>query len=677
MNIEPLYKLKERLNTSAVAGISLMPEDFRLKQAIDQVEPLSKAVPIFGKIYQGALHILEVPEEQRANALLDELALVDAVLVTQASAGMDGELSAISSEIKETIITTAPYSKAAPILEALTTSGSGHYSLVIDSYRESPEIFRDFRLRSALVDGLGAGYSVLADEIEQWLSKEDESMLPLLKRGFLPDGKSEMVRRVRVIENIAKEKENSWYLTMLDTAKKEVRETLIYALRHEKENEELLFNLVKTEKGKNKKAAIWALSYMESEKIYQYFRDQLQCKKDSSDAFLATQKKAGTFWEDGYFYLTKSEQVSNIVAENINQWLDFLEKQAAGGNVLVDMEARIRIRKMFTAMVGKTSDAMLAVYKRLAGAKIFDELKNAEGKNSRFSLPYVYRGNESYPVKYIDRMLSKSILFTKSPKLYQLAQELYQEYGEAFLSSALLAALLSKEGEEVFSEFSFYLVQDGEKENAEKKAGRLAIMEAFSYMRYDEEQDAYILADRFQEPHLEKEFIVKEKIYGKFDLRWIELLTDNKIKKDGDFTLKEGLRSDFDTGYYSDAIASWDSVLERMVCPKDERNCALLGKYFYNRALYGGKGRFSDCFRVMKKCHMTFELEDLIHHVKQMGKKSYWDFERLMISIPMTVEKKKEALEEIKKMMERKEVTFNGRAISLEELENRISSGCE
>lgn len=79
----------------------------------------------------------------------------------------------------------------------------------------------------------------------------------------------------------------------------------------------------------------------------------------------------------------------------------------------------------------------------------------------------------------------------------------------------------------------------------------------------------------------------------------------------------------------------------------------------------------------MKKCHMTFELEDLIHHVKQMGKKSYWDFERLMISIPMTVEKKKEALEEIKKMMERKEVTFNGRAISLEELENRISSGCE
>ena len=60
MNIEPLYKLKERLNTSAVAGISLMSEDFRLKQAIDQMEPLSKAVPIFGKIYLGALHILEV-----------------------------------------------------------------------------------------------------------------------------------------------------------------------------------------------------------------------------------------------------------------------------------------------------------------------------------------------------------------------------------------------------------------------------------------------------------------------------------------------------------------------------------------------------------------------------------------------------------------------------------------
>ena len=467
---------------------------------------------------------------------------------------------------------------------------------------------------------------------------------------------------------------------MLDTAKKEIRETLIYALRHEKKNEELLLNLVKTEKGKNKKAAIWALSYMESEKIYQYFGEQLGYGKDNSNTFAVLQKRTKSLWEDGYFSLSKSEQISNLVAESINQYLDFLEKREESGNVLIEIDTRMQIRRMFTAMIGKTSDAMIAVYKRLAATKVFDKLKNAEGKNSRFTLPCMYqhsgiRGTgESDCIKYVDQMLSKSILFTKSPKLYQLAQELYQEYGEAFLISALSAALLSKEGEEVFLEFSSYLVQDKQKESAEKKAGRLAIMETFSFLRYDEEQDEYILADLFQEPYLERWFAVEEKIYGKFDLRWLELLTDNKIKKDGSFTLKQ--RSDFDTGYYHDAAASWDSVLERLVCPKDEKNCALLGEYFYNRALYGRKGRFSDYFRVVEKCHMNFEPEDLIRYMKQAGKKNFWDFERMVINIPMTAEKKKAALEEMKSLIEKNEITFSNfdQKRSLKELEDMISS---
>ena len=184
MNIEPLYELKERLNTSMVAGISLMSEDFRFKRAVEQIEPLTKAAPIFAKIYQGALHILEVPLEQRANALLDELALLDAVLVTQAAAGIDGEIEAIPIEIEKKVITDAPYSKAAPAVEALSTTGGGHYSFLINLHQESPESFQDFRLRTALVNGLGASYTDLAAEVEEWLSEEDESILPYVKQGL-------------------------------------------------------------------------------------------------------------------------------------------------------------------------------------------------------------------------------------------------------------------------------------------------------------------------------------------------------------------------------------------------------------------------------------------------------------------------------------------------------------
>lgn len=661
MNIEALYELKERLNTSAVAGISLMPEDFRLKRAVEQMEPLSKAAPIFGKIYQGALHMLEVPEEQRADALLDELALVDAVLTTQAIAGIDGELSEVNVGMQERVITNVPYSKVAPALEALTTSGSGHYSFILELHENSPESFRDFRIRSALVTGLGAGYSELADRVEQWLGEEDETILPFLKRGFQPNGKREMIRRIHIMEKIAGAKENDWYLSMLDQAEKEVRETLIYALRHEKKNEELLFNLVKTEKAKGKKAAIWALSYMDSSKIYEYFEKQLGFQGSNKDTPVV-QRRANTLWEDGYFYLSKSEQVSDLVAEGIHQELDALEEQVKSGNCLVVVDERIKIDRMLSAMIGKTSDAICSVYKRLAKTDVFSKLKHAENPKEEFILPYGgfhtgtwWNTSTTFDLKYLDRLLTKSILLTTNPKLYQLAQELYQEYREPFLPSALVAALLSKEGDQVFSEFSHYLVQDGKKENAAKKAGRHGIMGAFCLLSYDSAEDGYVLSAMFQDAYLAEWFTVKAKIYGEFDSRWLELLTDQKIKKDGSFLKEDDKYSCFDVGNRR-SMATWDSVLERLICPKDEKSCALLGAYFTERAFNWQKGRGWERFRVVGKCHVKLKPDDVLQYMKQSPKIRFWEFEEIIRSIPMEREDKIAVMKEIRELVEKKEI---------------------
>lgn len=46
MNLNPLYELKERLESSIIAGVSLLSEDFRLTRAVEQMEPLSKASPV-------------------------------------------------------------------------------------------------------------------------------------------------------------------------------------------------------------------------------------------------------------------------------------------------------------------------------------------------------------------------------------------------------------------------------------------------------------------------------------------------------------------------------------------------------------------------------------------------------------------------------------------------------
>ena len=93
MNLEAIYDLRERLEQAAIAGVKLLPEDFRLQRAVENAALLSKAAPVFRQIEERGRALLSAPEEERADQLLDLLALLSAVLVTQAHSGGEGELS--------------------------------------------------------------------------------------------------------------------------------------------------------------------------------------------------------------------------------------------------------------------------------------------------------------------------------------------------------------------------------------------------------------------------------------------------------------------------------------------------------------------------------------------------------------------------------------------------------
>lgn len=63
MNLQPLYDVKERLEYAAVAGVSLLGEDFRLQRAAENLKPLAAASPVFGKIDAGLTRLLSAPPE--------------------------------------------------------------------------------------------------------------------------------------------------------------------------------------------------------------------------------------------------------------------------------------------------------------------------------------------------------------------------------------------------------------------------------------------------------------------------------------------------------------------------------------------------------------------------------------------------------------------------------------
>ena len=65
MNLQPLYDVQERLEHAAVAGTSLLGEDFRLKRAMEGLAPLAAASPVFGKIRAALEGLLSVCRETR------------------------------------------------------------------------------------------------------------------------------------------------------------------------------------------------------------------------------------------------------------------------------------------------------------------------------------------------------------------------------------------------------------------------------------------------------------------------------------------------------------------------------------------------------------------------------------------------------------------------------------
>ena len=73
MNLQPLYDVKERLESAAIAGTGLLSEDFRLQRAAEGLRPLAAASPVFAKIDGSLQSLLSAPAEERALLLLDEI----------------------------------------------------------------------------------------------------------------------------------------------------------------------------------------------------------------------------------------------------------------------------------------------------------------------------------------------------------------------------------------------------------------------------------------------------------------------------------------------------------------------------------------------------------------------------------------------------------------------------
>ena len=184
MNFEPLYELKNRLENVAVVGINLAKDDFRLKRAVEHLKEYSAIAKVFKQIYDMGNELISTNDEDKCDLFLDLVALVDAVLCTQATTYSGNEPQEIKTIAKsKDYYKELHYSELSPLVYAFT---EGNLFIIQDAINNNADIFNDFRLKSYMIKGLSNKYSKVINLATKKLKKQRKEIVPLQKDEFFP-----------------------------------------------------------------------------------------------------------------------------------------------------------------------------------------------------------------------------------------------------------------------------------------------------------------------------------------------------------------------------------------------------------------------------------------------------------------------------------------------------------
>ena len=496
MNLEPLYELKNRLENVSIVGINLVKDDFRLQRAVDQMKGYASAAKVFKQIYEMGQKLIEGDEEDKCDLFLDLLALLDAVLCTQATTYTGDNLQKIETTAgKENFYQELHYSELSQIVSAFTGTGGGRLAIIENVFETSPEMFDDFRLKSYMIDGLSDKYSGIADRITRELKKKDKDIVPLLKDGFNPQGKREMIARLDIIGAICKEDENDFYKYCIENGSKEMKENAISELKYCQDNIDYILDLIKTEKGTVKNKAYVSLLWMNDSRA---------------------EKEWDKFFKKKPFDNIYSFQFTN------QQWaIDYLN------NFIKEYIVELKNKTLKTAEERRVVESEVA--------KICSVSFNKEiNKN----LDY-YRELYPYNKDEIKRILSYYIVANLNKEIIDLIKELSKKYEGEFLEQEFLISLIKDKPETTYKNFSKFAGagKDEEgikklfhtffannklsknKEEAKAQEDFNTLFNVIFHIHYDEENKEYILYWQ----NINDYSVMKIKLNG-FDKKWYNII---------------------------------------------------------------------------------------------------------------------------------------------------------
>ena len=491
MNFEPLYELKNRLENVAIVGINLAKDDFRLKRAVEQVKEYSTAAKVFKQIYDMGNSLISTDDEDKCDLFLDLLALLDAVLCTQATTYSGDKPQEIKTITKnKDFYKELHYSELSPLVYALTETGSGRYEIIEDAIENNSKLLNDFRVKNYMIHALSDKYSEISYMITEELKKQTKEIVPLLKDGFDPQGKREMIYRLDIISSLSKEEENDFYKYCIENGSKEIKEIAIGALKYSQDNIDYILDLTKTEKGRLKNKAFETLSYMNDDRAEKEW-DKFFKKKPFENIL--------------YLQNTNQQWAIDYLTNYIEEYVKELKKEDK------KKEVGVEVSSLCMMTFKRRTNKLLSLYKEL----------------------YPYNRYE------IKRILSYYIVSEVDKEIIDLVKELSEKYEGEFLEQEFLISLIKDKPETVYKNFSRYAgVGKDEKEikklfhiffannklsknkeEAKAQEDFRTIFNVIFHIYYNEESKEYILYWQ----NINNYSVIEIKLSG-FDKKWYDLI---------------------------------------------------------------------------------------------------------------------------------------------------------
>ena len=262
MSIAVLSQVYAEARRLAVAGSVVAKGDFRLRKLLPPLEQAGAQAPVFAKVAEAARAVVDGPEANSAEALLELTALASAVLYTQGETGLAGPLEAVPSSSLGGSTLQIPARELKPLLEALSGKGGGRYAPIKEAVEKGH--FRDLRLIRPALAAIDDGYGDVAELIaEKVLPQYGTAVLEELRAKFDPKGTKGHPRRLKLMHQIDAPSAREFVKVSLDAGSKEVKVAAISCLGAEPEDRDFLIDQAASKTQDVRGAAFQALAKLD------------------------------------------------------------------------------------------------------------------------------------------------------------------------------------------------------------------------------------------------------------------------------------------------------------------------------------------------------------------------------------------------------------------------------